>query len=127
MAEQVRIDKWLWAARFFKTRTLAAEAVRGGKVHLNGRRTKPSRAITLGDRIEIRKGPYRIELVVTGLSERRLPAKEARHLYRETPESEAQRRAIAEQRKLERLLFRATAAKPDKRERRRLKQIKRGS
>lgn len=83
----VRLDRWLWAARWFKTRSLATVAVAGGKVHLDGRRVKPSAPVRIGDRIEVRKGPYAFDLVVTGLAERRGPAREARQLYDETEES----------------------------------------
>ena len=90
MAEQIeslRLDKWLWAARFFKTRGLASEAVNGGKVHLNGTRVKPSRAVKHGDQLHITKGQFEYELVVKGLNAKRRPAKEAILLYEESIES----------------------------------------
>ena len=124
--ERMRIDKWLWAARFFKTRSQAAEAVRGGKVHVEGQRVKPSREIMVGTSIEICKGPYRWEVVVTGLSDKRRSAKEARLLYRETPESAKRRKELAERLKIERLAFMTPSEKPDKKARRRLQRIKRG-
>ena len=83
----VRIDKWLWAARFFKTRSLATDAVEGGKVQLNGLRVKPAKDVKLGDRVEVTIGDMRWELIVEGLSEKRGPAPEARKLYRETEAS----------------------------------------
>lgn len=91
---RLRIDKWLWAARFFKTRSLAAEAVAGGKVQVNGERAKPSRALKVGDRLSIRTGTLSWEVTVTVLSERRGPADEARKLYLE---SEDRRREREEQ------------------------------
>ena len=100
MAEQkdkIRLDKWLWAARFFKTRSLAAEAVTGGKVHLNNARTKPARELQIGDRLTIRRGPYEWTVVVCKLAIRRGPASEAVQLYEETDESRRRRdEAVAE-------------------------------
>lgn len=90
-----RVDKWLWAARFFKTRSLAMEAVSGGKVHLNGARTKPAREVHVGDRLTIRRGPYEWTVVVRGLSIRRGPATVAVQLYEETDESKQSRLAAA--------------------------------
>ena len=90
--DSVRLDKWLWAARFFKTRALASAAVSGGKVHSNGQSLKPSRAVRQGDRFEIRRGFECFEVVVTGLSERRGPASSAQSLYHETDSSVARRR-----------------------------------
>ncbi len=100
--EPVRIDKWLWAARFFKTRSLAAEAVHGGKVEINGARAKPSRNVHLGDCLTVRRVPYEWTVLVKELSDRRGPAAEARLLYQETEESIRKRSAIAAQLKLER-------------------------
>ncbi len=122
---RVRLDKWLWAARFFKTRRLATEAIAGGHVHLDGQRVKPSRPVRVGDRLEIRKGEVRFEIDVLALSERRGPASEAAKLYRETPESLARREREREAR---RLAARAPAPvrRPDKRDRRRLRDVKGG-
>ena len=89
--EKIRLDKWLWAARFFKTRSLAIEAVSGGKVHLNGARTKPDREIDIGDKLTIRRGPYEWTVVVRALSLRRGPASAATLLYDETEESKRNR------------------------------------
>ncbi len=87
----VRLDKWLWAARFFKTRGAATQAVDGGKVQLNGRRAKRSKSVHAGDRVGIRKGPYRFAVVVKNVAEKRLSAREAVLLYEETAESSATR------------------------------------
>jgi len=84
-----RLDKWLWAARFFKTRSLAAEAVEGGKVRLNGNRAKPGRAVRVGDEVAIRRGPYQWVIKVRALSLKRGPAPQAQSLYSETEESRA--------------------------------------
>ena len=91
----IRIDKWLWAARFFKTRSLAAEAVAGGKVKVNGERVKPAKAIRLDDELSIRVGPYEHVVRVLGLSGRRGPAQEAALLYAESAQSKAAREALA--------------------------------
>jgi ribosome-associated heat shock protein Hsp15 len=121
----MRVDKWLWVARLMKTRALAAEAVTGGRVHLNGRAVKPSREVKPGDELEITRGPVRQVVVVKGLAPRRVPASEAALLYEETPESLAARERYGEQRRL------AAAAEPDyggrptKRDRRRLARVKR--
>lgn len=89
--DRVRIDKWLWAARFFKTRSLASQAVNGGKVKLNGERAKPSRELRQGDRLILHIGPYEWEIAVRVLSERRGSAEVARTLYEESEESRARR------------------------------------
>jgi ribosome-associated heat shock protein Hsp15 len=91
--ESVRLDKWLWAARFFKTRGLAAEAIDGGKVDVNGERAKRARHLLRGDRVSMRLGMYEWHVIVRGVSERRGPAPEAQQLYEETAESSAQRAA----------------------------------
>ena len=92
----VRIDKWLWAARFFKTRSMAADAVTGGKVELNGDRVKPAKSVKVGDELKIRLGFYEHVVAVRGLSEQRGPAVVAQALYEETPESAAARAKLAE-------------------------------
>ena len=94
---RVRIDKWLWAARFFKTRSLAAEAIAAGKVEVNEERVKPAKMIQLGDSISVRLGPYLHIVTVRGLSERRGPATVAATLYEETAESVSARAKLAEQ------------------------------
>jgi ribosome-associated heat shock protein Hsp15 len=95
--DRVRIDKWLWAARFFKTRSLAAEAIASGKVEVGGERVKPAKPIQVGDEVRIRLGPYEHVVLVRGLSERRGPASVAVTLYEETPASVAARAKLADQ------------------------------
>ena len=94
---RVRIDKWLWAARFFKTRSLAAEAIAAGKVEVDDERVKPAKLLQIGDRVSIRLGPYVHVVIVRGVSERRGPATVAATLYEETSESVAARAKLAEQ------------------------------
>jgi ribosome-associated heat shock protein Hsp15 len=124
--DRVRVDRWLWAARFFKTRGAATEAVLGGHVRLNGARVKPARDVAAGDRLEIRRGPERFAVVVTGLAERRGPASVAATLYDETPESVAERRRGRDERRLARPLGAELSARPTKRDRRRLDALRRG-
>ena len=95
--ESVRIDKWLWAARFFKTRSLATDAVEGGKIKLNGERPKPAKGVKVGDQLDVRAGPFTFSIRVLALSDRRGPAVEAVKLYIESAESQAARQALAEQ------------------------------
>ncbi len=95
--ETVRIDKWLWAARFFKTRSLATDAVEGGKIKLNGERPKSAKAVKVGDKIEVRSGPFTFSLAVLALSDKRGPATAAALLYVETAESRSARQVLAEQ------------------------------
>jgi ribosome-associated heat shock protein Hsp15 len=99
--EPLRLDKWLWAARFFKTRSLAAEAVAGGKVQLNSLRAKPSRTVRIGDEITVRRGPYESTVVVRDLGKQRGPASQAQQLYKETEESKQARELLAAQLKLQ--------------------------
>lgn len=94
MSEAVRIDKFLWAARFFKTRGLSVEAINGGRVSLNGERAKPSKAVKVGDTIAIRRPPFEHVVVVRALSEKRGGAPEAQALYQETAESRAKRETL---------------------------------
>jgi ribosome-associated heat shock protein Hsp15 len=124
--DRVRIDKWLWAARFFKTRGAATEAVTGGHVHVNGERVKPARDVKQGDRLEIRRGQQRFTVVVTGLAERRGPASAAADLYEETPESIAERERRREERRLAKPVGADLSARPTKRDRRRLDALRRG-
>jgi ribosome-associated heat shock protein Hsp15 len=119
MTTDARIDKWLWAARFFKTRSLAQQAVRGGRVEINGRACKPARTISVGDRLRITRGETVFELRVDGLGTRRGPASEAQALYTESAESLRRREQAAEQRRLARRA--APERRPDKRERRRIR------
>ncbi len=96
-ADKLRIDKWLWAARFFKTRSLAADAVEGGKVTMQGARLKPAKAVGIGDILEIRVGKFHYEVEVLALSNKRGGAPEAQKLYRETEASRARREELAAQ------------------------------
>ncbi len=115
--DKLRIDKWLWAARFFKTRALAADAVESGKVTMNEARLKPAKAIGAGDRLVIRLGQYHFDVEVLALSGRRGPAPEAQKLYRETDESRERRAVIAEQNKaLQPPTFKGRPTKRDRRE-----------
>lgn len=98
-ADRVRIDKWLWAARFYKTRSLATEAVEGGKVHVNGDRVKAARPLRAGDRLRIRRGDEELEVIVRALDDHRGPATVAQSLYEETETSVARRQTQAEQRR----------------------------
>jgi ribosome-associated heat shock protein Hsp15 len=95
MESGVRLDKWLWAARFFKTRTLAVEAIEGGRVSLSGERSKPAKLVRVGDRIAIRRPPFEHLVVVKALSEKRGPAAIAATLFDETEESRARRTLLA--------------------------------
>ena len=121
----MRIDKWLWAARFYKTRSLAVAAINGGKVHLNGGRIKPSRKLATGDRLSIQKGPYRFQITVEHLSAQRRPAVEARTLYSESEESANQRHELYRERKLQGYSARQRERRPDKHTRRKLREMKR--
>jgi ribosome-associated heat shock protein Hsp15 len=121
----VRIDKWLWAARFFKTRSAATEAVLGGHVHVNDARVKPSKEVAVGDRIEVVRAAERWTVVVKGLADRRGPASVAATLYEETPESAAARERRSDERRLARPLGADLGARPTKRDRRRLEALRR--
>ena len=120
MVDPVRIDKWLWAARFFKTRSLAAAAVEGGKVRLDGERVKPARMLKVGDLLDIDNGAVRWEVAVRDLSETRGPASAAQKLYLETEAGSARRAQQAEQRKFFREPGAELKERPTKRDRRRL-------
>jgi ribosome-associated heat shock protein Hsp15 len=125
--EPIRIDKWLWAARFFKTRSLAAEAVAGGKIQVNGARAKPSRTIRPGDELNIRRGSYEWTVVVKGIAKFRGPASEAAVLYQESEGSKLKREAAATQLKLERLPDFLIPSRPSKKDRRAIRKFtKRG-
>lgn len=123
-AGKVRIDKWLWAARFFKTRSLASQAVDGGKVQCNGDRVKPARAVHPGDELRIRQGPYELIVLVRALSERRGPASEAVLLYEETAASVAARETLKEQLKIEPVY--ENKGRPTKRDRRHITRFNEG-
>lgn len=124
MTEGVRIDKWLWAARFFKTRSMAQNAVAGGKVHVDGQRVKPARDVTPGDRLTITKGQLEFEVTVEAVADKRGPAKQAEALYTETPASVQRREQVRVARKTRPP---APEKRPDKRQRRRLQRLKEGN
>ncbi len=117
----LRIDKWLWAARFFKTRTLAAEAIDGGKVQWQGQRAKPAREVKIGDTLDIVVGDQHWSVIVRGLNAQRRPAPEAKLLYEETAESLARRTAALEQRKLAPSPGAGLKGRPTKRDARRIR------
>jgi ribosome-associated heat shock protein Hsp15 len=118
--QDTRIDKWLWAARFFKTRALAAEAVSGGKVEINDARPKPGRVVRPGDQLTIRRGPYQWIVIVKAVAKLRGPATQAQALYEETEESVRRREAVAAQMKLERPPGFDSSGRPSKKDRRAL-------
>ncbi len=124
--QKIRLDKWLWAARFFKTRTLAAAAVAGGKVYVNGQRAKPSHELRIGDRLEITRDAERYEIIVSGLSAKRGAARDAQILYEETAASRETRARHAELRRLAALASPASAKRPDKKSRRLIHRFKQG-
>ena len=123
-AEPVRLDKWVWAARFFKTRALAAEAVAGGRVEVGGHRVKPGRDVRVGDVVRVRLGPYVHVVTVRALSGRRGPAAEAAKLYEEDPASRAEREKLREQHRLAAHAFAFGEGKPTKKERRALDELR---
>ena len=123
-AEKLRVDKWLWAARFFKTRSIAADAVESGKVTLDGARIKQAKTVGVGDVLVIRLGPYQHEVEVLGLSNKRGPAPVAQQLYRETEESKRKRAIQAEQNKL--LPQSDLKGRPTKRDRREIARMVEG-
>ncbi len=124
--QKVRIDKWLWAARFFKTRSAATDAVAGGHVQVGGERVKPAKEVRVGDRLDIRRGETRWTVVVTGIAERRGSASAAADLYEETAESLAAREQQRSERRLARPLGADLGARPTKLARRRLEALRRG-
>ncbi len=121
---KVRLDKWLWAARFYKTRAIAKQMIEGGKVHYEGQRSKSSKVVELGARLQIRQGWDEREVVVTGLSEQRRGAEEAQALYTETAESIEKREKAALMRKAMKGAELSPKNKPDKKSRRQLLGIK---
>ena len=124
MTDSVRIDKWLWAARFFKTRAAATEAVQGGRVRLNGERVKPAKDVGPGDQVEVRIEELRWTVVVRGVAEKRGPARIAATLYAETAESAAERQQAIEQRRRSAAPG-AGGPRPTKQDRRRIRELRR--
>lgn len=120
----MRADKWLWAARFYKTRALATAAIQGGKVHVNGARVKPARPLLVGDELRIQKGPEQFVVIVQALSERRGSATVARTLYEETHDSILARDLLHEQRRLLADSAPHPDHRPDKKARRQLRRMK---
>ena len=123
MNDQVRIDKWLWAARFYKTRSMASNAVDGGKVHVNQQRIKPSYRVKLGDKLMISRASIRQEVEVMGIVSQRRSANEAQELYREFEESIARRELNAEQRKILNQGLPRSVKKPGKHERQKIRRM----
>jgi ribosome-associated heat shock protein Hsp15 len=120
-----RLDKWLWHARFYKTRTLASAAITGGRVHLNAERVKPAHRVRVGDRLSLSLQGIVAEFAVLGLPQRRGPAAEAQSHYLETPASAARRAHLREQHRLAQLSRPRSDVRPDKRDRRRLMRLQR--
>lgn len=123
--ESIRLDKWLWTARFFKTRKLAAEAVSGGKVHLNGQRTKPSKDVKIASQLVIHKDQFSWDVTVLGINAQRRPASEAVLLYAETEASVIKRQQDVAQRRVERQFMHTDSAeRPNKKQRRQIHRFK---
>lgn len=118
--ESLRLDKWLWAARFFKTRQLANEAISGGKVHCDGQRVKPGRSVRVGNRLRIHKGTYEWDIEVEALSRQRRPASEATQLYRESEESRQRREQLCAELRLQRQQNPQPEHRPSKKDRRQI-------
>ena len=123
-SEEVRLDKWLWAARFYKTRAIAREMIEGGKVHYNGQRSKPGKVVELNAELTLRQGNDDRTVVVADISAQRRPASEAQQLYRETDASIEKREKMAQARKINALTMPHPDRRPDKKERRDLMKFK---
>ena len=123
-SEEVRLDKWLWAARFYKTRATAREMIEGGKVHYNGQRSKPGKVVELNAELTLRQGNDERTVVVADISAQRRPASEAQQLYRETDASIEKREKMAQARKMNALTMPHPDRRPDKKERRDLMKFK---
>ena len=121
--DYMRIDKWLWAARFYKSRNSAAVAVNGGKVHVNRQRVRPSKQIKVGDKLKVTRGQLQAEIKITALCEKRGPSSDAQKLYEESHESIEKRKFKNEQRKLMNARMPSSFQKPDKRQRRQLRKV----
>jgi ribosome-associated heat shock protein Hsp15 len=126
MADAVRLDKWLWAARFFRTRAKAKAAIEGGKVHCNGQRAKAAKTVAVGDQLTIRQGFDEKAITVRGLEDHRGDATRAATLYEESAESIAAREAAAATRRAHRLAISHPLGRPDRDDRRALEALKRG-
>jgi ribosome-associated heat shock protein Hsp15 len=125
MQNSIRLDKWLWAARFFKTRKLSTEAVAGGKVHVNGQRVKPSKLVNVGDMLEIQRGSVPTVVQVSGINDKRGSAPQAQMLYAETLASIEQREKLREMFRLANQSVHHAERKPDKKQRRHIVRFKR--
>lgn len=123
-SEEVRLDKWLWAARFYKTRAMAREMIEGGKVHYNGQRSKPGKVVELNAELTLRQGNDERTVVVAGITAQRRPASEAQQLYRETDASIEKREKMAQALKMNALTMPHPDRRPDKKERRDLMKFK---
>jgi len=123
--EQQRLDKWLWAARFYKTRGLAAEAIKGGKVHLNGARVKSSRNVKIDDSLHITRGKFEFQIIITGLNSHRRPANEAQLLYKESEDSIEKRQQLVDSLKIINANMPYSDKRPDKKQRRQIARFKR--
>ena len=122
--DRVRIDKWLWAARFFKTRSLAKTAIDNGKIEVNEQRAKASKEVSLEDTLNIRRGEITQTVVIKNLSDKRGPAKMAQTLYEETDQSKLERAILTEKRKITRAGYSSPIGKPSKRDRREISKLK---
>ncbi len=125
--EVVRLDKWLWAARLFKTRALAVEAIGGGKVQVNGERVKRSKTLKAGDQVRVRKGPYEYRLTVRSTAARRVSPKHVATMYDESEESRVARERLIEQHRMASAASNQTDGRPTKKERRQITRFKRRS
>ncbi|MGE5802559.1 MAG: RNA-binding S4 domain-containing protein [Gemmatimonadota bacterium] len=123
--DSMRLDRWLWAARFFKTRAQASEAVAGGKVHLNGSRTKPAKPVRVGDALRVRIGPYDWFVTVRAVTERRGPPRDAQLLYDETADGRAARERLAEAHKIAPAPTYRGKGRPTKKQRREIERLER--
>lgn len=126
-SEKLRIDKWLWAARFFKTRSLAIAAIESGKVEINEVRVKPAKTVDVGDLLAVRLGPYQFVVEVLGLSDKRGPAPQAQKLYKETEASIKRREELAFERKAQAEIVTRGEGRPTKKDRRDIERLKSGA
>ncbi len=122
--EKVRLDRWLWAARFFKTRALASQAIGGGKVRVNGAAAKRAKLLSVGDELRIRKGPFEHRVVVRALSEHRGPPSQAAALYQEDPEGKRLRERLADQLRMAPSIQYEGKGRPTKKDRREIERLK---